>query len=342
MLSAIPTVRTRKEFAYSETSNKLYIANSFDRTIDIIDCQNHQVIETIQLTDTITAAVWNAFSNEIYFTQHAPQQSDCHVELIDCTNDSIVTSIPTGGYPKNLHCNPMFNKVYCANAEDLLVIDGSTHKPVQCIPLDPSNNHLFTYNTVNHKLYCINVYADNISVIDGIGDTLIITLPLGSWASCAAYNPIGNRVYVGHVFSEDVYVIDGNTNQITGYLNFGAMVTALAYDSTDNRLFIVTAPTSSDDFYADMIVLDGTSHAILDTLETGIDPWNSILWEGEHNQVWVGNHGLGNLPGYTIDGYAADSLVHLFTTPVGFTPFAAILNPATSKYYGVGRSSSWR
>lgn len=341
LLSVIRTDKTWRELAYCETYNKLYCVNCYERTLDVIDCQNHQVIKTIPLTDTATALVWNDFNNEIYCTQHPPQQTNCRIEVIDCTSDSIITSIPTGGYPKNLFYNPLSNKIYCANWGLLDIIDGNSHSVIQQIPLDPASYYLFTLNTINNRIYCINTWTDNVAIIDGVGDTLIYTWPLGEAPICTAYNPVVNRVYVGHVWSEDIYIFDGNTNQLIDILFFDADVLAMAYDSTDNRLFVVTDPSYDEDFYADMIVLDGTSNAIIDTLETGVLPWNSMIWEREYNQVWVANEGFDNLPGYTIDGYAADSLQHRFKTAVGFTPFAAVLNPATNKYYCVGRSDNY-
>jgi len=341
LLSVIRTDRTWRQLAYCETYNKLYCVNCLERTLDVIDCQNHQVIKTIPLTDTATALVWNDFNNEIYYTQHPPQQADCRIEVIDCTSDSIITSIPTGGYPKNLFYNPLSNKIYCANWGILDIIDGNSHNVIQQIPLDPSRHHFFTLNTINNKIYCGNLYNENVAIIDGIGDSLITTVPLGSWPLNAAYNSVVNRIYVGHVFSENILILDGNTNQIIDNLYFAAAVIAMAYDSTDNRHFVVTSPTYSEGIFEKMIVLDGTSNAIIDTLETGILPWNSMIWEKEHNQVWVGNKGFDNLPGYTIDGYSADSLEHQFKTPIGFTPFAAVLNPATNKYYCVGRSDNY-
>ncbi len=341
LLSIIRTGKTRRRLAYNEIGNKLYCVNCFDRTLDVIDCQNHQVIKTIPLTDTATAIVLNDFNNEIYCTQHPPQQTDCRIEVIDCTSDSIITSIPTGGYPKNLFYNPLSNKIYCANWGILDIIDGNSHSVIQQIPLDPANYYFFTLNTINNKIYCINTYNENVAIIDGIGDSLITTVPLGSEPSCVAYNSVVNRIYVGHIFSKNILILDGNTNQVIDNLYFAAAVTAMAYDSTDNRLFVVTYSTYSEDIYAEMIVLDGTSNAIIDTLETGILPWNSMIWEKEHNQVWVGNQGFENLPGYTIDGFSADSLQHQFKTPIGFTPFAAVLNPATNKYYCVGRSDNY-
>jgi len=341
LLSVISTCRTRRKLAYNEIGNKLYCANCLERTLDVIDCQNHQVIKTIPLTDTATALVWNDFNNEIYYTQHPPQQADCRIEVIDCTSDSIITSIPTGGYPKNLFYNPLSNKIYCANWGILDIIDGNSHNVIKQIPLDPSLHHFFTLNTINNKIYCINLYNDNVAIIDGVGDSLITTVPLGSEPQCVAYNSAANCIYVGHIPSKDVYILDGNTNQIIGYLYFAAPVTAMTYDSTDNRLFVVTFPYQAEDNYAEMIVLDGTSNAIIDTLKTGILPWNSIIWEREYNQVWVGNRGFNNFPGYTIDGYSADSLEHEFKTVIGFTPYAAVLNPATHKYYCVGRSDNY-
>lgn len=340
-VSVLHTIRTRKEYAYNEINNKLYCANCFERTIDVIDCQTYQTVNTIPLTDTATAAIWNSFSNEIYCTQHPPIQSECRIEVIDCVGDSLIASIPTGGYPKNLFQNRISNKIYCANYGVLDIIDGSNHSVIQQVSLDPANYYFFAQNTVNNKIYCTNYDNDNVTIVDGASDTLITTVALGSMPINAEYNPVTNRIYFGHLFSKNIYVLDGNTDEVIDILYFGATVCAMAYDSIDNRLFVISSPSDDENNYADMIVLDGTSHVIIDTIEVGVLPWNSMIWNGQHNQIWVGNQGYQQLPGYTIDCYSANSLARLFRTPVGFTPYAAVLNPITDKYYAVGRSDNY-
>ncbi|MGB3480532.1 MAG: T9SS type A sorting domain-containing protein [bacterium] len=323
--------------ACSETSNKLYCANGDGTIVGVIDCLTNQMINTVSLPSSSDALVWSTAEDEIYCTQ----EGNYSVQIIDCADDSLIDSVSIGGYPRVLNYNPISNKIYCyASSGILAIIDASNHNLIRQIAVDPGSYH-FTLNKFNNRIYCINQSDDNVAIIDGIGDTLICSWQLGQFPLCADYNSVMNRVYIGHLSSENIYIFDGNTNQHIETLYFNAPVLAMAYDSTDNQLFVVTEPYQTEDFFADMIVLDGTTNAIIDTMETGILPWNSMMWEREYNQVWVANEGFDNLPGYTIDGYAAESLEHRFKTAVGFTPYSAILNPATEKYYCVGRSDNF-
>jgi len=222
LLSVIRTSRTRREPAYSRTSNKLYYADCFEKKIDVIDGQTQQLITTIQLADTATALVWNSFANEMYCTQHVPGQGG-RIEVIDCVGDSFITSITTGGYPKNLFANPQVNKIYCANWGILDIIDGNNYNVIKQVQITPAGYYLFTHNTVNNKLYCFEFWTSTLAVIDGIGDTLITALLLGSEPICATYNPVENRVYFGHITSKNVYVLDGDTDEIIDILYFNIL-----------------------------------------------------------------------------------------------------------------------
>jgi DNA-binding beta-propeller fold protein YncE len=337
LLSVINLDRKIAAIACSETSNKLYCTDWDGNTVDVIDCQTNQIINTVLLPSAARSMVWSSVDDEIYCTQ----TGNYSVQVIDCINDSLIDSISTGGYPEYLCYNPMSNKIYCyATSGILAIIDASNHTLIGQIAVD-TGFYIFILNTIDNKVYCINRSDDNAAVIDGVSDTLICTLQLDAFPVCTDYNSIMNRIYIGHAMGETVYIFDGNTNQHIETLYFNAQVLAMAYDSTDNRLFVVTDYSGSDDFFADMIVLDGTTNAIIDSLETGILPWNSMIWEREYNQVWVANIGTANLPGYTIDGYMADSIEHRFKTAVGFTPYTTILNPITEKCYSVGRSDNY-
>lgn len=336
--SFIKTDREHIDVTYCETYNKLYCANSYVKTVDVIDCQTYQVIKTIVLQDTITSMVWNDSLNFVYCTQHSPQQGNSNIQVIDCATDSVIEVINISGYPKQLFYNAANNKLYCANYGILDIVDANNNSILNQIPLDSTTQYMFFYNSVANKIYCVSKYHGRVSIIDGLSDTLITRLSLGSWTSCASYNPVRNCCYFGHIYSMDIYTVDGATDSIINITPFNAAIPAIAFDSTDNRLFAISSP-STWDMYDDLIVIDGSTNTIIDTLEVGVSP-QGIIWEKRSNQIWIANTGVSNFPGYTVDGFKSDNLEHSFKEAIGFTPFSAIMNPVTGKYYCVGRSDN--
>ena len=325
------------DIACCETNNKLYCATDERCTVEVVDCLTNQHIATIYLPSATNDLIWSPIENEIYCSQEGTYD----VQIIDCTNDSLINGVQTNGYPKQFFYNAISNKIYCyISSGRLAIIDASTHNIIQEI-LISTGIYVFTINTINNKVYCVNENSDLVTIIDGAGDSLICIESLDQWPICTDFNSVMNRVYFGHLHGGTIYIFDGNTNQHIETLYFNAGVFAMAYDSIDNRLFVVTEPSVIDDFYFDMIILDGTTNAIIDSLKTGILPWNSMIWEDEHNQIWVANQGFDNLPGYTADVFDAGAMEHIVKTAIGFTPYAPILNPITEKYYCVGRSDNF-
>ncbi len=51
----------------------------------------------------------------------------------------------------------------------------------------------FAYNATDNKIYCANYYSDNVSVIDGAGDSVITTITVGDGPLSFAWNPLQNR-----------------------------------------------------------------------------------------------------------------------------------------------------
>lgn len=334
--------------ALSETSNKLYCANADSSFLQVIDCRTNQITGIIRLPCPAGKLVWGSANNEIYCTR----PGDRRIGIIDCRGDSLVADLQIQASPSDLFYNPLSNKVYCSSSGGVDIIDAANHTIVQHLDL-PRGNMIFTLNTVKNWLYCFTLFGNTGAVIDGVGDTLVTSMVFqpNSALYCADYNAAANLVYlgdnVGSITGRDacVYVIDGNTNQLIDTLRFdGSMVLALAYDSTDNRLFMAWQQYPyDDDWFADLLVVDCVSNTVIDTLEVGVWPAyrSGVLWERRHNQVWVANYGYANLPGYVVNVCAADSLVHRSRTAVGFTPYTGIINPATQKYYCIGRSDNF-
>ena len=51
-------------------------------------------------------------------------------------------------------------------------------------------------NSVTNRIYVLNITSANMTVIDGSGDTVIATVPVGTNPSAVTVNSVTNRVYV--------------------------------------------------------------------------------------------------------------------------------------------------
>ncbi len=340
LLSSIPTQGLVGNIAISMTSNKLYYTNIDSNQIVILDGLTNQPIKTIPCPD-VGYPSWLSSTNELYITQPGIKR----ITVIKCDNDSIICSIPVPKSPSALCANPALNKYYCLASDSLTriyAIDAVTHSILREIPVFNGYNFM-VLNPISNIIYCINKFTNNVKIIDCNGDSLFATVSLGTGPTCAVFNRRTNRLYIGHFNSKDIYIVDGITHAIIDIISFASPILSLAFDTTDNRLFAATEEQTDIDWYANLIAIDGTTNVILDTMPVGILPefGTSTTWEGINNNIWVCNTGYDNIPGYTVTGCDARNLSLRFKTAVGFTPFSAVINPGTGKYYCWGRSDKY-
>ncbi|MGY1423738.1 YncE family protein [Bacillus cereus] len=111
---------------------------------------------------------------------------------------------------------------------------------------------------LTNRAYVSNTLSNDISVIDGITNTVIatITLPLSAQSTSLGINPITNRLYSVNTGLSNVSVIDTTTNTIIATIPVapfgGGTDKGIYVDSTLNRIYISFPPN----FVA---VIDGTT-----------------------------------------------------------------------------------
>lgn len=70
-------------------------------------------------------------------------------------------------------------------------------------------------------IYVANAGSSNVSVIDGISNTVIATIAVGNSPIDVAANPLTNGIYVADFDSNNVSVIDGPTNTVIATISVG-------------------------------------------------------------------------------------------------------------------------
>ncbi|TES90493.1 MAG: T9SS type A sorting domain-containing protein [Candidatus Cloacimonadota bacterium] len=323
----IQTGRGTISLGYNATNNKVYCTNFYDSTVSVIDGATDTIIKNIKIASRPYDLAWNNINNAIYCA--IPYCNN--VAVIDGVADTLITEIPIRNYPSRLLFNSLSNKIYCISQTDVSIINCNNNNVISSIPVN--FGYLLAFNSTNNKVYCVSSYDDNVSIIDGVGDTLITTVALNDLSTCIAYSSVMNRVYIGHGPTHDIYVINGNTNQIITTINLGEWTESMVCDLLDNRLFVATD-------YDRAIVIDCSTNGIIGYLPAGVLP-QGIFWDGDYNQIWIANTGAGNVPGYTLDGYSGDLLQHQFRTPIGLPPYSSAFNNLNNKHYSTSRADNY-
>jgi YVTN family beta-propeller protein len=90
-------------------------------------------------------------------------------------------------------------------------------------------------------VYVANPVTNHVSVLDGVSNTVVATVPVGSHPFTASTNPLLRRAYVTNLFSNDVSVIDGASNSVVATVGVGVEPSELATNIYANLVYVVHA-----------------------------------------------------------------------------------------------------
>jgi YVTN family beta-propeller protein len=103
------------------------------------------------------------------------------------------------------------------------------------------NGHLPTavgVNSQTNRIYVSNHDSDNVSVIDGAGDSVIATIGVGDEPWGVGVNSQTNRIYVSNWFSDNVSVINGSGDSVIATIGVGDRPEGVGVNPQTNRIYV--------------------------------------------------------------------------------------------------------
>jgi len=161
------------------------------------------------------------------------------------------------------------------------VIDGASNQVIKAIAVGGYPRAL-GYNPNDNKVYCANLYSNDVTVIDGGSDSVITTIPVGTGPNALVYNPQNNKVYCARV-NDSVVVIDGTTNQVMTIVSVGRLPCALVYNPNNNKLYCANCVGD------EISVIDGASNQVIATVKVGNSP-TAFTYNPQQNRIYVANY----------------------------------------------------
>ncbi len=248
---------------------------------------------------------------------------------------TLVDTIPVGGYPDAVAANSITNKIYVANQSsgNVTVIDGITDSTVTVnAGVDPwsaavnaTTNKVYVTNYCGRDPYCEDP-TGTVTVVDGATNGTA-TVDVGTRPIAVAVNPVTNTIYVVNVTSNNVTVIDGMT-LLTKTVMVGSEPEAVAVNPVTNKIYVANYCGN------DPICRNGTVTAIdgvtlsTTTIAVGSFP-DAVAVNSVTNKIYVANDS-GNIGTVTvIDGVTNQTT----TVNVGNTPLSLAVNSVTNKIY---------
>jgi YVTN family beta-propeller protein len=172
------------------------------------------------------------------------------------------------------------NFLFCitiAGFSQIAVIDTIYLGSKTCYGESPSG---VAVNPETNRIYVTNNGSDNVSVIDGSGDSVIATIEVGNEPWCVGVNPETNRIYVVNGDSDNISVIDGSGDSVIATIEVGGNPQEIAVNPQTNRIYVAN-------WYSDNIfVIDGVGDSVIATIEVG-NRTENIAVNPETNRVYV-------------------------------------------------------
>ncbi|MNN47414.1 hypothetical protein D3C81_1618320 [compost metagenome] len=109
-------------------------------------------------------------------------------------------------------------------------------------------------NTSTNSIYVTNHFLEVVSVIDGITNTVIATIPVGDNPVGLEVNSASNKVYVANSISSNVYIINSLTNTVDNIVPVTGVI-SLGVNPLTNRIY--AAGTNN------IAVIDGVTDTVL-------------------------------------------------------------------------------
>jgi len=226
--------------------------------------------------------------------------NDNTVSVIDTVSNTVVATIPVGGFPDGVATTPDGTHAYVTNAFDstVSVIDTASNTVVATIPVRQEPNGVAVTSDGTHA-YVTNKLDDSVSVIDTSSNTVVATVP-------------------GFVLPTGVAATGGETGP---YERDDRRHQSLAYVTN----YVATIDGSNLPASA-VSVIDSASNTLVATIPVGQFP-NGVAITPDGNHAYVANQ--GDRTASVIDT-ARNKVVA--TIPVGTGPFAVALVSVTPSH----------
>lgn len=244
---SITTSRRVFATALDEENHTLYLGNTLEGSVTLLDTRSGKELKTLQLSDTTNP-------KEITHTRELALDKAHHrlyvsgvaekgvVWVIDTQkNERIATLENMGRYPTGIAVNSEKGLVHIVNGSgELITLNGKDNSVVSRHIVEGDKKHFFlniALDSKNNRAFITDPDLPNILVVDTTSGKIIHSISnVNSLA--VLYNAKRDEIYVTHRNAKLVSVIDGTSYRLKTYIATTLLPNSLALADNGSELFV--------------------------------------------------------------------------------------------------------
>jgi YVTN family beta-propeller protein len=277
VLKVLPAGGSCDSMIWNPVSNKLYISNSGDNTVSIVECTNDSIVATIDSREDWPNASCCSKDGKVYVCNDG-----YGVTVIDPVGDSVRKVIEVGHNPWGICYDRTDNKVYVGNwnGDSVRVIDVNSDSVVATVAVGFPYQSV-CWNRSHNKVYVYGHNADSVAVIECAGDTVLRKVRVSTGIVGAFSDSLSDKVFFADAYAGNLRVVDAATDSFYKSLVVGSVgaMTDNGLMGSNHRLYVAGGLLTVVGIEAD---------SILRRIQVGEEP-SGVAWNSARSWVYVSN-----------------------------------------------------
>jgi YVTN family beta-propeller protein len=222
-------------------TNQIYVANSGDNTVSVIDGASNAVTATVPNITLGESVAVNPSQNRIYADEFETSDIAVISGATQQVNQVPITTKPDPTSSQTVAVNPRTNQAYVCSNDQIVVLDGNSNNIVIAIPV-PMCDFALAVDPVRNLIYAGTI-DKRLFVINGATNTVLTTFGLDfrfSPPNSIAVDTLNNRLAITCPSSSgQVEIRDAASGQVLRKIN-GISTPEMTAFTPDGKLLLVT------------------------------------------------------------------------------------------------------
>jgi len=242
----IATQRRAFATALDEQRHLLYIGNTVDGSVTVIDTRSGKELATIELSESMkedqftpTREMVLDKKNQRLYVSGTSQKGVLWI-IDTAKREKIATLSNMGEYPTGIALDTERGLLYCVNGSgELITLDTTSHKILKRVVVEPSKKHFFLnigLDTKTGRAFITDPDLPNVLVVDIDSGKILHQIDVIN-ALAVLFNPIRSELYITHREAKRISIVDSNSYRVKNSITTRALPNSLALSSDGQQLF---------------------------------------------------------------------------------------------------------